>query len=303
MMGQPLTTEMLRAFYEQGFYHFPGMVDKTLVDAAVRSINCSIGKVGLSLEDLGAMRVNSRSFGDEQFLSSSPINGLLHDSPIMGLVKSLLGPSNVYLPSYSAQVALRFPQEGNDLTPLPWHIDNVTEDGVKGFTLLVGVFLNATPLENSGNFTVFPGGHRVLEQHFKSSQGCNSLQRAPSGRIIVPDVQLSDAYQIRASPGDVVFAHHQLPHRAAPNTSPNIRVAVFFRIYHPFLPFEHPGRCELRNFVQTNIWSMGWSGIANAIDSNRASKESDSHDVVDVPCRVVASLCSCGGSKGKFDIL
>ena len=140
-------------------------------------------------------------------------------------------------------------------------MDNVQPGGVKGFGLLVGVFLNDTPQPDSGNFTVFPGGHTVLEKHFRSIGHSTSLYRHRYGKIILPNVDVGDQYQILAHAGDIVVCHHQLPHRAAPNLSPHIRMAVFFRIYHKYLPFEHPVDCKLRYIAITNLWAVGWTSM------------------------------------------
>jgi len=154
--------------------------------------------------------------------------------------------------------------DNDTISYLPWHLDNIKEGGVKSFGLIVGVFLNDTPKPDSGNFTVFPGAHTVLEKHFQNIAYSTSLYRHKRGRIILPKVEIGDQYQILANAGDIVVCHHQLPHRAAPNLSPNIRMAVFFRIYHKNLPFEHPVDCKLRHFAMTNLWAIGWTGMKHS---------------------------------------
>lgn len=108
---------------------------------------------------------------------------------------------------------------------------------------------------------MFPGSHLVLEKHFRKSSCSTSLYRHKYGKIILPNINVGDQYQILANAGDIVICHYQLPHRAAPNISPNIRMAVFFRIYHKHLPFEHPVDCNIRHFSMTNLWAIGWSGM------------------------------------------
>ena len=143
----------------------------------------------------------------------------------------------------------------------PWHLDNVQAGGIKGFSLIVGVFLNDTPKPDSGNFTVFPGAHIVLEKHFRKVGCSTNLYRHKYGKIILPDVDIGEQRQILAKAGDIVICHYQLPHRAAPNISSHIRMAVFFWIYHKHLLFEHPVDCNIRYFAMTNLWAKGWAGM------------------------------------------
>ena len=144
---------------------------------------------------------------------------------------------------------------------LPWHLDNIQSGGMKGFGLIIGVFLNDTPKPDSGNFTVFPGAHVVLEKHFRKFDCSMSLYRHKYGKIILPNVDIGDPHQILTNAGDIVLCHYQLPHRAAPNVSPNIRMAVFFRVYHKHLPFEHPVDCKIRSVAMNNLWAIGWTGM------------------------------------------
>jgi len=233
----------------------------------LRVINSTLGK-GFSNEEAELMRINAIGFGDNFNLDNhKDIKNLLHND-IWDIIADLYGEENIYLPDYYVQIALRFPQLNDDLKYLPWHIDNVTREGIKGFGFIVGVFLNEVNQENGGNFTVFPGGHIVLQEHFKK-HGTDTLYRSISGKIILPEILFAPQYQLQVKQGDIVICHHQLPHRAAPNISPNIRVAVFFRIYHKQLPFEHFAGCALRDAVLQNIWYMGWKGLHHLLDNDQ----------------------------------
>jgi hypothetical protein len=79
-----------------------------------------------------------------------------------------------------------------------------------------------------------------------------------------------------------------LPHRAAPNLSPIIRVAIYFRIYHPLLSYEHPSACPLRLVCLQNIWAVGWAGLG--IVCKHASELCD----VDP-----TSICTCGAGLSQ----
>lgn len=252
------------ALRDRGFVHRRGLVSSAKVAAALRKINHELGN-GLSAEDAAALKVNAKSFGSDALLKSVELVGLLRDSPVWDLVTDLYGASNIFLPPYYVQVALRFPESINTPQYLPWHLDNITRDAIKGFSLLVGVFLSDCTTADSGNFTVFPGGHRKLEQLFRSDDASKVLHRNANGRIVLPDVSLGEQHQVLAAPGDIVLCHHQLPHRAAPNLSPHIRYAVFFRVYHIHLPYEHAHNCTLRTLALQSLWSVGWEGMRHLI--------------------------------------
>jgi hypothetical protein len=273
-----LTEDEQERLVREGYIHLHAVVSDASVRRAVRAINACLGE-GLTAADAAAMRVNARSFGDERLLRSAAILDLFHSSGVWELVQDLYGAGCAYLPPYYVQVALRFPQVDDAVTYLPWHVDNVVPDGVRGFGLVVGVFLNDTPEPDSGNFTVFPGGHEVLARHFREA-GPQAMFRNSGGRIVCPDVELGAPKQLLCGRGDVVIAHHQLPHRAAPNVSPHIRIAVFFRVYHQFLPYEHPTVCGLRTRAMHYPWSVGWAklrkGGASSLLGSLAA-DSDEH--------------------------
>jgi hypothetical protein len=44
----------------------------------------------------------------------------------------------------------------------------------RNFTLLVGVALRDVPDNWSGNLTVFPGSHRIIEQYFRQNGGAKN---------------------------------------------------------------------------------------------------------------------------------
>ncbi|CAF4087686.1 unnamed protein product, partial [Rotaria magnacalcarata] len=239
------------------------------------------------------MRIDARSFGSEKLLQSKAIQNLFYETLAVEMSEQLYGKENIALSKTKVQIALRFPQdvEDNSLAYFPWHIDNVYPGSLKGFGLLVGIFLNDTLAPDSGNFTVFPGGHLVLEEHFRKPQYSNSLYRDKVGRINLPTVNIGNQHQILARAGDIVICHHQLPHRAAPNISPNIRMAVFFRVYHKHLPLDHPTDCYLRELAPVNLWSIGWKGMKTI--------ERDDGVMIDID---VPSFCDCTEKSKPLDI-
>jgi ectoine hydroxylase-related dioxygenase (phytanoyl-CoA dioxygenase family) len=110
----------------------------------------------------------------------------------------------------------------------------------------VGVLLSDLPNPHAGNFTVCQGSHLVFEQYFRE-HGPESLIDG------MPPVKLSDPKQITGQAGDIVLCHYQLAHGIAPNVSPHIRYATFFRLTHidHHLDWKAP---------MTNLW-LHWSGM------------------------------------------
>jgi ectoine hydroxylase-related dioxygenase (phytanoyl-CoA dioxygenase family) len=87
------------------------------------------------------------------------------------------------------------------------------------------VFLSDVLQPDRGNFTVWPGSHRVIEAFFR--------ERGPAGMIDrFPDLPLGPPRPLLARAGDAVLAHYQLAHGIAPNRGPHIRYATFYRLFH-----------------------------------------------------------------------
>jgi len=68
-----------------------------------------------------------------------------------------------------------------------------------------------------------PGSHLLYEEYFRA-HGPETLLTG------MPPVRLPDPLQLTARAGDVFLAHYLLAHTAAPNFSPHVRYAVYFRI-------------------------------------------------------------------------
>jgi ectoine hydroxylase-related dioxygenase (phytanoyl-CoA dioxygenase family) len=112
------------------------------------------------------------------------------------------------------------------------HIDGVYSPGngvppgkLSHFTALIGVFLSDVPAADRGNFTVWPGSHRLLAEHVRQHGRAAIATSFPALPLPAPRAILARA-------GDAVLAHYQLAHGIAPNLGPHIRYAVFFRLYH-----------------------------------------------------------------------
>jgi ectoine hydroxylase-related dioxygenase (phytanoyl-CoA dioxygenase family) len=134
----------------------------------------------------------------------------------------------------------------------------VGDGEVQNFTALVGILLSDLPVENAGNFTVWPGTHRSHERYFQEN-GADVLLTEEAFRTAhkSPNVPLPQPHQITGKAGDMILTHYQLVHAAGPNVWHHIRYACFFRLDH----------VERRNDWKkplTDIW-LHWPGIREAM--------------------------------------
>ncbi|MEE2659230.1 MAG: phytanoyl-CoA dioxygenase family protein [Candidatus Latescibacterota bacterium] len=187
----------------------------------------------------------------------SVVTDLFRRSSLHPLAEDLLGVGNVERVK-GGQIALRFPiLLGSDPAPLRGHLDglgsgqNGMERGVyrRGFSGLAVVYLSEVGSPFSGNFTVWPGSHRLFEQFFRD----NGHEVLADG---MPQIELPEPVQIVGRPGDAVITHHQIVHTAAPNASCDIRYAAIFRLRHREV--EAVGLD-----AYTDIWRE-WPGIREA---------------------------------------
>jgi hypothetical protein len=237
-----------REIFEKGYVKVPGVVPQVLVDAALRAINNSLGQ-GMKEEDV--VKFRSQSYCPE--LTRTPvISDLLNKTPAWEYAESLIGPGALYSVD-GGQIALRFPTMQDPAPPFRPHLDGmysptngVPEGTIRNFTLLVGVSLSDVLQPYSGNFTVWPGTHYLYQDYFRE-HGPKSLLNG------MPPIEMPEPEQILARAGDVVFCHYQVAHTAGPNLSPDIRYAIYFRLYHQ----DHGEWC---GECMTDIWRE-WAGM------------------------------------------
>jgi hypothetical protein len=218
-----------RALVDDGYLLVPGAVPAARVEAALKVINHSLGEQGIAKDALWTMR--AQTFCPE-LVAAPPILDLYRDTPLRALAEAAIGAGDVAEPT-TGQIALRFPQA--EATPrsdpyphidgMPGPLNGVTAGTLYHFTALGAVFLSDVTMPFRGNFTVWPGSHRALEAHFRA-HGTDELLQG------FPRVPLSAPRQLTARAGDILLAHHQLAHGAAPNLGPHVRYAVFFRLAH-----------------------------------------------------------------------
>jgi hypothetical protein len=240
-----------RALRDEGFVLLPQLVPGALIEAARRTINAQLGSEGMPKDQLPGFR--ARSFTPE--LCGHPaITDLYARSPLGPAAEAAIGAGKVRVPG-EAQIALRFPSLGPGSPPVP-HIDGISSPGngvapgtLFHFTALGGVFLSPVEANDRGNLTVWPGSHRIIEAHLRAHGPTAFVDR-------FPDLDLGPPRQILARPGDALLAHYALAHGIAPNLGPDVRYAVFFRLFH--VAHESFGTRPL-----TDLW-LEWEGLGTA---------------------------------------
>lgn len=240
------------ALYRNGYVVLPRVVPETMVARALWAINHDLGQHGIDPSRLA--EYSARSFCPE-LRESKAITDLCNATPLWTFAESAIGCGMLHQPR-SGQIALRFPRPGPIPVATP-HLDGmysptngVPKGQIQNFTALAGVFLSDLPGPDAGNFTVWPGTHRLYETYFRA-RGPQALLEG------MPKVPLPEPVQITARAGDGILCHYQLAHAANGNASPHIRYACFFRLSrvdHATVHWE----------CMTDIWRE-WDGMRDFI--------------------------------------
>lgn len=243
-----LSDSQFETFYRQGYVQVPGVVPRSVIERALRAINTSLGD-GIDPAQLTTFRAQSYC---PELRKAPAIVDLILGTPAFALAEAAIGPGQIKRP-ISGQIALRFPVAGEPTKKLGPHLDGmhsphngVPKGEIANFTMLVGVLLSDLPAPNSGNLTVWPGTHWQFEEYFRA----HSPQSLLDG---LPPIAMPEPYQITGHAGDVVLVHYQVAHGVAPNVSPHVRYAVFFRLHH----VAHESQ---RWEAMTDIW-LEWAGV------------------------------------------
>lgn len=255
-MTTELTRQQKREISEKGYVRVPGVVPPLMANAALRSINHSVGQ-GMDRADITKFR--AQSYCPE--LQGDPvITDLLYKTPAWGLAESVVGAGNLS-PCRGGQIALRFPRVEEPPTRIGCHLDGmysptngVQEGTIANFTLLLGVMLSDVSGPYAGNFTAWPGTHRLYENYFREHGPQSLLQGMPPLELPAPE-------QIVGRAGDIVLCHYQIAHGVAPNVSPHVRYMIFFRLHH----VEHEA---LKWECMTDIWRE-WDGMREIVSEAR----------------------------------
>lgn len=250
-MGDNVTSlneEQRRQIFDDGYTLIRGAVPSAKVQTALRAINASLGEHGIDPARLTTFRAQTYC---PEITGSAAILDLLTGTPLWEMAESVIGEGTL-LPVNHGQIALRFPTTGPAGGIHP-HIDgmytpdNGVEKGtIANFTALVGVYLSDTPTENAGNFSVWPGTHRLYADYFETA-GPTALLEG------MPPISLPEPRQLTPQAGDAVISHYQIGHGIAPNVSGNIRYAIYFRL-------KREGHDAISLDVMTDLWRE-WDGM------------------------------------------
>ena len=256
-----------RAFFLQhGYLHLPGAAPRLAVEAALRTINSSLGAALAAVPPLPA----SDAPPAPTHSAHPALLGLFASTRVAPAVAALLG-ARTGPPPAQCQVAPRYPaplspaaalqalaaaasaahpsaptpaagalhatpsllssalpaERRAEAAPARWHVDGMDKGKAYPFSLLVGCFLSDTSEDCAGQFTVFPGSHLALAA-LVAEQGEGALYAAGAARPPLPPSATPLELRVRA--GDAVLVHPLLAHRVGRNFSPHIRYACFFRV-------------------------------------------------------------------------
>jgi hypothetical protein len=246
------------------------VVQPALISTALRAINQQLGR-GISLDEAENF-INGACF--EKIARTPIISDLVNKSAVMSIVQSLIGKVHA---THAGQIALRFPgfqamsTDSGEMCPNVgwahgWHIDGMGEKRTPGqignFTCLLGVFLEDVMTDFSGNLIVHPGGHHLMEHHFRTN-GPTECERL--GQSALPKfAPLPTPRMVKGRAGDVVICHYLMPHSVAPNLSPHLRYVVYFRLSNVV---HHGYRPE----ALQDAW-LDWTGMRSFVTARRSKQ-------------------------------
>ena len=118
----------------------------------------------------------------------------------------------------------------------------------------MGVVLQDITTPFSGNLVVYPGSHAMIAENLR--QHPETLTRMEQeGDKALPKLVFPPARQVTARAGDITICHYGLAHSISPNSSPDIRYVVYFRLFSK----DHVPHTYRRE-TMTNIW-LDWRGL------------------------------------------
>ena len=278
-----LTPSFLRAFEESGFAKLPRLVGEDLVEAALKEIN----------RELGASTSTTDKFKAKTFAKAAAVTDLFNKSCLPHLMTELLGGEMRYHQP-AGQLALRFPGDaciGNTAKTTPahfaavakgWHIDGCANNFIPGITdhfgkinnfdCLVGVCLSATTREMSGELCVWPGSHEILADYFGRADNLKRVQDRGNSELPLSETPTLfrdiKPHHCLAQPGDVFLCNYMTAHFIAPNSSPHVRYAVYFRVHGP----EFDGRFGSAPESMLSPWCH-WPVMASMYESRRGEEK------------------------------
>ena len=265
-----LTKQQQNQFMTDGYCILSQVIPSNLTLEAIKSINYALSQAIVENKyPNGYMNTTMRPTGNKKLFQVTvpEIMNLL--VPLLPYCNNLLGKDSFTVPT-EAQLALRFPMQGQPPTTniledmTEWHVDDIFDAPLPPFSLLVGIPLNDWKEPWSGNFTLYSGSHHTLNHII-----LDNYQSFVDNYKFLKHPKLPNPIQIIVNVNDAFFVHPLVAHQAAPNYSPNIRYAIFFRL-------------EMRNklILQRRILHDIWSEFPGLRISNSNTNNSHSDAVV-----------------------
>jgi len=241
------TPEMRTKLRDDGYVKFESAIPQSLVKAARMEIN----------RELGTGEKNIEAYKSNTSSDKASIINLVRSSIIPFLLQELLSgdPEHYRNVANHGQLALRLPgdiclQNSTMIDPKHftavrrnWHIDGTASNKSPGFSdffgeihnfnVLIGVLLSDVLEPMSGELALYPGSHEALAKWFQHSENVESVRQF--GVTSLPHNKTDDLFErlpvhCTGRAGDVFFLNHMTAHFVAPNTRPDVRYAVYFRL-------------------------------------------------------------------------
>ena len=280
------TQERKAQLKHDGFTKFPGAIPPQVVREAMTEIN----------RELGLSSTTTDEFKAKTFAKHPAVKNLIKQSMAPFICAKLLGGTPDYYREQisQGQLALRFPgdacPEGTAKCTASrfhghakhWHIDGCANKFIPGvtdhygevhnFNVLLGCLLSDVPDEMSGELCCFPGSHSVLAEHFKADGHKNLKRIIEGGNEAFPVEETYDMFKrpvfhATGKAGDLFVANYMTAHFIAPNTSPNIRYAVYFRVSGPKFHAKNKKDKTARYKSMLDPW-CDWDGLNDVAEED-----------------------------------
>jgi hypothetical protein len=253
--GRALCTPAMKSrLVADGFAHLDAAVPPDIVRRALKEVN----------RQIGVSSTGTDKFKAKLFATNDAVLDLARQSKIPFVLAELLGGDAAEYREQleSGQIALRFPgdlcqgetadssDEHFESIRKYWHIDGCASDFLPGvtdhhgeihnFTALVGVLLADIVEPMSGELCCYPNSPAALAEFFKVPGQIEKVR--VEGDKALPTGDRTDKTFAGRAPvhclgkaGDAFIVNYLTAHFIAPNTSPYIRYAVYFRVSAPSL--------------------------------------------------------------------
>jgi phytanoyl-CoA hydroxylase len=186
-----------------------------MIDEAPLDRESSVDRHGNTVEHAGDFTFSDLDDGRQILarinhqLARSSVMRLAYGNPdVLRLVESVYGREFV---PFGESIVIKLPENGS---AFPFHQDGNLYDGIQYRGLNLGIYLHAST-EANGCLRVIPGSH------LQNKVDVHGL-RDTHGPILPGSIPLE------THPGDICLHDRTLVHGSLPNTSPDLRITVYF---------------------------------------------------------------------------